>query len=268
MKHKRITCLAALGFLLALALPASAQMRATDWTWRATIYGWFPSINGNSNFRRLDGGGEINTDVNPEGYLSRLQFAFMGTLEARTGPWSLIGDGIYLNFGNHSSRIKSISGPGGGVAIPIDSGATTNLEGFLFTLAGGYAVLRQPNASADLLAGLRYARLKSSLDWDLSTPAGGLAKSGSTEITKGLTDGIVGARGIFDLAAPWFVPWYVDAGAGSSRFTWQAMAGIGYRFGWGDVTVVYRHLAYDFHSDRIASDISFSGPAVALSFRF
>jgi hypothetical protein len=79
----------------ALALAASAPlfaqtMPASDaWTWRATIYGWLPSINGTSNFKGLPGGGEIDTNVNPEGYLSRLQFAFMGSLEARRGPWSL-----------------------------------------------------------------------------------------------------------------------------------------------------------------------------------
>lgn len=271
MKARRMARLTAGALLLALTLPALAQTGTTPsdaWTWRATIYGWFPSINGTSNFKGLPGGGEIDTNVNPQGYLSRLQFAFMGTLEARRGPWSVIGDAIYLNFGNHASRIVSISGPGGGIAIPIDTGTTTNLEGFVGMLAGGYAVLQQPAARVDLLAGVRYARLKSSLNWELAGPAGALPQSGSAQVTKDLTDGLVGARGSVDLSSQWFVPWYVDAGAGSSRFTWQAMAGVGYRFGWGDVILVYRHLAYDFHSDRIVSDIKFSGPAIAASFRF
>ena len=271
MKARRIARLTVVAFLLAVALPALAQTDTTPadaWTWRATLYGWFPSINGTSNFKGLPGGGEIDTNVNPQGYLSRLQFAFMGTLEARRGPWSVIGDAIYLNMGNHSSRITSISGPGGGVVIPVDTGTTTNLEGFVGMLAGGYAVLQQPVARVDLLAGVRYARLKSSLDWELAGPAGALPQSGSAQVTKDLTDGLVGARGSVDLSSQWFVPWYVDAGAGSSRFTWQAMAGIGYRFGWGDLTLAYRHLAYDFHSDRIVSDIKFSGPAIAASFRF
>jgi hypothetical protein len=42
------------------------------------------------------------------------------------------------------------------------------------------------------------------------------------------------------------VPWYFDCGAGDSRYTWQVMAGAGYRFGWGDVSVAYRHLDYKF----------------------
>jgi hypothetical protein len=238
------------------------------WTWRATIYGWFPGINGTTKFEDLQGGGEITANTNPNSYLSRLQFAFMGTLEARRGPWSVIGDAIYLNFGNHASRINSISGPGGGVALPVDLGTTTNLEGFVGMLAGGYTVLLQPAVRADVLAGIRYARIKSSLDWELSGPAGVLPPSGSAERTSSLTDGIVGARGTFELGNAWYVPWYADAGAGSSRFTWQAMTGIGYHFGWGDLLLAYRHLAYDFDEGGVASNIKFTGPAIAASFRF
>ena len=267
---QRIACLVA-GLLGALGFPAAAQTSSTDaWTWRATIYVWLPSINGTTNFKGLPGDGNIDTDANPGGYLSRLQFAFMGTLEARQarGPWGVYGDAIYLNFGNHTARIKSIGGPGGNVSIPIDLGTTTNLEGFVGTLGGEYALLQQPNARADVVAGIRYATIKTSLDWDLSGPAGAIPPTGSKSARTNLTDGIVGARGSYDLSRQWFIPWYADVGAGSSRLTWQAMAGIGYRFGWGDLTLAYRHLAYDFHNNRIASDITFSGPAVAASFNF
>src|SRR5690242_18021333 len=172
--------------LCGVVLPVSAQMSTAPepsvWTWRATIYGWFPSINGTTKFEDLPAGGEITANTNPDSYLSRLQFAFMGTLEARRGPWSVIGDGIYLNFGHHSARIKSISGAGGNVPVPVDSGATTNLEGFVGTLAGAYAIAQQPAWRADVLAGVRYAHLKSSLDWELGIPAAGVATSGSAEV--------------------------------------------------------------------------------------
>jgi len=269
---RRILRFSAATFALALACQASAQstMSSDAWTWRGTIYVWLPSINGTTNFKELDGGGSIDTDANPGGYLSRLQFAFMGTVEARQarGPWGAFADAIYLNFGNHTARIKSIGGPGGNVSIPVDLGTTTNLEGFVGMLGGEYAVLQQPNARVDLLAGIRYAAIKTSLDWDLSGPAGVLPATGSKSARTNLTDGIVGARGTYDLSSQWFIPWYADVGAGSSRLTWQAMAGIGYRFSWGDLTAAYRHLAYDFHNNRLASNVEFSGPAVAVSFRF
>lgn len=272
MKRFRLDARVALaaGFLAAAA-PLSAQTTAVSadaWTWRATIYAWGPSINGTSNFKGLPGDGEIDTDVNPSSYLSRLQFAFMGTLEARQGPWSIFGDGIYLNFGDHVANVRSISGPGGSVPVPVDTGTTTDLEGFVGTFAGAYAVLQQPGARADVLAGLRYAHLRTKLNWEFATSAGPVGTSGSAEASKSLTDGIVGARGAVDLSSQWFVPWYVDVGAGSSRLTWQAWAGIGYRFGWGDAILGYRHLSYDFHTNSVASDVQFSGPAIGLSFRF
>ena len=256
--------------MLTMSAPVCAQTSvpaADAWTWRATLYGWFPSIHGSTNIPNLPDGGSIETSVSPSNYLSRLQFAFMGSLEARRGPWSILGDAIYLDMGNSNSRITSISGPGGHVAIPIDSSSHTDLKGFVGMLAAGYSVLQQPGANADVTLGARYLRLKSGVDWELSGPVGVIAQNGSAQVTKDLFDGIVGVRGNVDISDPWFFRYYVDAGAGSSRFTWQALAGIGYRLSWGEVLVGYRHLAYDFHSDRLASDIKFSGPVIGVAFK-
>jgi hypothetical protein len=64
------------------------------------------------------------------------------------------------------------------------------------------------------------------------------------------------------------LPYYVDVGGGSSNFTWQAFSGVGYRFAWGDVTLGYRHLSYDFHSDRPLDKLAFSGPIFGIGFKF
>ena len=53
-----------------------------------------------------------------------------------------------------------------------------------------------------------------------------------------------------------------------SRFTWQAFAGVGYRYSWGDVILGYRHLAYDFHSEKPISDLKLSGPILSVGFTF
>jgi hypothetical protein len=44
--------------------------------------------------------------------------------------------------------------------------------------------------------------------------------------------------------------------------------GVGYRFDWGDVDLVYRHLEWDFDSDNALDDVSFSGPQLTARFRF
>ncbi|MCC6136447.1 MAG: hypothetical protein LM550_05420 [Candidatus Contendobacter sp.] len=43
----------------------------------------------------------------------------------------------------------------------------------------------------------------------------------------------------------WFLPYYPDIGAGNySNWIWQGWAGVGYRFDWGDLVLVYRNLSY------------------------
>jgi hypothetical protein len=70
------------------------------------------------------------------------------------------------------------------------------------------------------------------------------------------------------LGRDWFVPYHVDAGAGDARFTWQAFAGVGYHFAWGDAMIGYRHLAYEFKSAQPVSDLAFSGPLAGVALRF
>jgi hypothetical protein len=71
-----------------------------------------------------------------------------------------------------------------------------------------------------------------------------------------------------DLGGNWDLRYYADVGAGSSRLTWQAAGGVGYRFGWGDAVLGYRHLAYEMHNDRPIADMAFSGPQIAVGFSF
>jgi hypothetical protein len=256
---------------LALVLPVSAQtmtpVASDGWAWRFTVNAFLPTIRTSTQIA-LPSGGSISTETDPSGYLSKLKFVFMGTLEARRGPWSFLGDALYLDLGDIKSNVRSISGPTGIITVPIDTGTRTDLKGFIGTLEGGYAFLQTPRASADVVAGVRYAKLKTTVDWELSGPTGGLANQGGVEATKDVLDAVVGVRGKANLGGNWDFRYYVDAGAGSSQLTWQALAGVGYQFGWGDVAVVYRHLAYEFHNDRPIADIKFSGPQFVVGFRF
>jgi hypothetical protein len=64
------------------------------------------------------------------------------------------------------------------------------------------------------------------------------------------------------------VPYYADVGTGSSDLTWQAMTGLTYSYGWGDLMFVFRHLEYDEGQDGLLEGFSFSGPAFGARFRF
>jgi hypothetical protein len=83
-------------------------------------------------------------------------------------------------------------------------------------------------------------------------------------------DGIVGVKGRYAFAegGKWFIPYYVDIGTGESKFTWQAMGGVGYSFGWGDIIGAWRYLDYQMKSGKPIESLNFSGPAIAAVFRW
>ena len=143
----------------------------------------------------------------------------------------------------------------------------------MWTLAATYRALSTPQASFDTFAGARLLSLKEKLNWAFSGNVGpfvGPGRMGSSQESLDNCDGIVGFKGRIQLGAGsgWFVPYYGDIGTGASQFTWQAYAGIGYGFGWGELTGVWRHLAYDFKSGKTIESLSLDGPAVAVAFRW
>ena len=72
----------------------------------------------------------------------------------------------------------------------------------------------------------------------------------------------------FGESRKWFVPYYVDIGTGESNLTWQAMGGIGYSFGWGDVVAAWRYIDYDMKSGKKIESMTFNGPAIAAVFHW
>jgi hypothetical protein len=60
----------------------------------------------------------------------------------------------------------------------------------------------------------------------------------------------------------------LDIGTGRSNLTWQASTGLAYRFSGGDVSLVYRHIDWEFDSSSRLDNIRFSRPLLAAKFRF
>ena len=267
MKAYRILgCIA----LAALAGQASAQVTPSDrWTYRASLYGFFPTVHAKS--QQETSFGQIDATREPDTYLSNLQSTFMGAFEARKHPWSVQGDFIYLNFGDLKSRPTAIRDPDGGdLEQPAQTNLSTDLKGGLAQLAVGFAIANTETNTLDAIAGVRFLQLKTGLDWEFGAPVGTFPLTGSVEKKRNVTDAVVGFRGRFIVGSggTWFVPWYLDVGTGTSRYTYQVATGAGYRFGWGDATLVYRHLYYKFGEDFGVRELEFSGPMVGATFRF
>jgi hypothetical protein len=255
--------------------PAEAQAPgAGDWTFRGVLYGWFPSIDGQTSHSPPASGASVNVDVGD--YLDNLRFVFFGALEARRGRYGAFTDYIYLDFDAErgGSRDLTLSGPGGQIAIPAGAVADVNvrLRGWSWTLAGTYTIVERPSYEAQLLGGLRYLKVDNTIDWRFQGNVGSLppvALSGSSTEKPDVWDAIIGAKGRMGLGTgPWYVPYYFDIGTGQSDLTWQAMVGIGYSFTWGEVFAAYRRLDYEFDQADGLQDLSFSGPGIGVAFRW
>jgi hypothetical protein len=214
------------------------------------------------------GGG--GSPISMTNLLQHLNAALFLSGEARKGRWGLATDFVYCNFQKEGSNVTNISGTGGTSEVPINSGTTTTLTGYMVSLTGNYSLARWPDAKLDLLAGLRYTHIGSTLDWSFTTSVDSLAgRTGSVGLGVDLWDGIVGVRGTARIGGgKWFIPYYLDAGTGTSKFTWQGLVGVGYAFGWGDLLLVYRYLSFEQGDEHPVQHFYLSGPALGATFRF
>jgi len=261
---------------IGLTLTALAAQAQDAWTFTLTPYLWLPNVNGTLKYEIPPGsGGAPAVDTGPNNYLENLSFALMLSGEARRGRWSVLADFIYLDFDKEKSNVKSVDFGGSRVSTSGDLQTRSSLKGYELTLAGSYTLLQSPRATLDALGGLRYFHVEASSDWQLtatvSGPGAGQTFPASGNASRGtdIVDAIAGVRGRVRWGdTPWFSPYYLDLGAGSSKLTWQSLVGIGYAFKWGDAVLAYRTLFYDQEDDKLLQDFRFSGPTVGAAFRF
>jgi len=279
--NRRILLLARLTLLASLAAPAAwAQAPADRWAFSATPYLWLPGVSGDLRYGPPATGGAPNVSVDADKILDALDTAFMISLDARKGKWSVFTDYIYLDLTADQSSVKSVDfnvgpGPINIASTALDLGTTVKLRGSVWTLMGGYALVQGPRATLDLVGGLRYFDLETTVSWRLNAavtgPVGSVpfGTSGSTSRSESLWDAVIGVRGQLKLGeGNWFLPYHFDVGGGDSKLTWQAMAGIAYAFNWGELGLVYRHLSYEQGGTKLIDKLQFSGPAFGVKIRF
>jgi len=276
--------LARLGACIVLAVAAiqvSAQTAPPTgrWTYAVTPYLWLPGLDGTFKYGLPPGSGNPDVSVSEKNVLEAIDAFFMISGEARRDRWSLFGDYIYLKLSTSNSAVKAVNfNPGLPAVDPfsttVNRGTATRIEGSVLTLAGGLQLAGAADAPLDGIAGLRYFRIRTSSDWNLSAAVAGpgprqsFAAAGSASRGDDLWDAVVGARGRVRVADRWYVPYYVDVGGGSSKLTWQALAGLGYAFSWGDISLSYRYLFYDQSNDKLMQDFKFKGGMLGATFRF
>jgi hypothetical protein len=131
-------------------------------------------------------------------------------------------------------------------------------------VAGEYRVVSDPAWTVDLLAGARLPDVKTTLGFSIDGELGPVAlpgRSGSKEVSDSLWDGIVGVKGrcTFTDDRRWFLPFYLDVGTGQTKLAWQAVAGTGYGFQWGDLVAKYRYVDWNAKSRTPVESLSLGG---------
>ena len=264
MTTRRFLRWAAPFFLMAMvsAGQAAEADSARAWSHEATVYFWLPDVDGTSTYPSP--GGDVSVDASD--ILSALDMAFMGVLESRRGPWSIVADFIYLDLSDSGDTVlRRPQGPG---IIGIPARVDMGLKGWTSSLLLGHALHETGNYRVDVAAGMRYFDLDGDASLTLTGPVLPNPPALQLEESVQLLDAILAVRGRYAFNDAWSLRYHLDFGTGDSDLTWQAAGGLVWDRSWGNVKLYYRHLAYDQKDGGLLEDFSFSGPLLGVGFRF
>ncbi|MEL6572422.1 MAG: hypothetical protein AAFQ64_12215 [Pseudomonadota bacterium] len=234
--------------LITSPLPAMAE---DDWQYTGTLYGWLPGITTTVETPL----GEVEAEVEFSDIIDKLDFAFLAALEARNGPWALVGDLQYFDLSAETSTQTAAID-----TVDVDSQVT---------ILGGYAlyeVSNSPDTRIELGGGLRFYDAKFDTVVSGATPL-------SFSDDGNWADAVLSARVTRTFNSDWFGVAYTDVGGfglgDSSDLTWQAYVAAGYRLNasWSAVAG-YRHLMFerDFDGRMVTSDVG--GPVIGFQKQF
>jgi hypothetical protein len=246
--------------LFALCASANAQEQpaamtaASTWQFTVTPYFWLAGQSGTMRVGNVIPAQNVNAPFSDIWH--NLNFGVMGTFEARKDRWSIIVDGFYVSVGKTSDPI--LGGQLGTARAKLDNG--------VLQVAGAYRVLESNTTPVDVLAGLRYTNLHTTLSFSSSPllPAGAERSRSVSWV-----DGIVGVRGTYQFAERWSVMGYADVGGGGSNLTWQLVAAAFWDI---NKTVSlsggYRILSQDYNTSSFYYNIRTAGPFAGVRIRF
>lgn len=289
--QRRLRTIAALSILLtALGHPAArAQVATTEvnlqptqgWTFAVTPYAWLPTISTTFDYSRPRGG-TVTSSVSAGfgDYISELNFGLMLGAEARHDRFSIMTDLVYSNASitTANSHFSSVNLGPGPIYIPREQQLSTGtrLGTTVWSVAGGYTLLRGEWGNLDALAGIRTLFLGSTTNYrlaaDIFLPSRTVALSRTGSLNVGVTEveGIGGVTGRINIPnSRFYLPFYFDAGGGAVPFTWQAYGAVAYRAAsWADLSLGYRYLSFQNGSHNGVQKLSLGGVLLATNLRF
>jgi hypothetical protein len=245
--------------MTATAQAAPAGSDADKWQFTAGLYGWFATIKGTI----VSDTGTTDIDLPFGDLVDALKMAFMGEIAVHNGRWGAFADTLYLDVGSGKlTQTRNLSV--GGATFPVTTSESADVKANVWTFAGAYRVVSSPDWTMDVIAGARSLYLKAKIDYSIGPILGNKESSGT------VWNGIVGVKGRYSFAdqGAWFVPFYVDIGTGESSLTWHALAGIGYKFRWGDAVAAWRYMDWNGKSGKSIQDLNINGPILGVQLHF
>lgn len=252
---------AALALWLGLALsPVHAQASAaTEQTaseasaWRLSLspYFWMAGIQGTSAQFNMPSA-DMKSDFGQS--FKELDFAFMGIMEARRGPYLVLGDIAYTKISVNNATPKGV----------LSESVRVKSESFSALLAGGYTFFQSERAHLDVFAGPRLWNVKTTLSFQ-----GGLLGERSGRDSATWVDVVAGLRGNYFLTDKAYVMGWGAIGAGQADLDWDVAAGLGYQVQKNlSLTAAYRIQGVDYSKNGFVFDVIQRGPILGLSYRF
>lgn len=247
--EKIITLLVMLCMGFAFSMPGSVMAQESgseDWQFSIAPYMWVAGLGGET----ADAG---DIDIDFDTIIKNLDMTFMGSFSAQKGKWGFVIDVIYMDI-EDDSRVPL------GPTLDLTN---VEMKSWIVTPIVTFNVVQSDQWSLNLLAGARYLWLEVDLDTNLLPIP---SASGDA------WNGIVGVKGQMNLNQNWYLPFHFDVGTGDTDLTWQAFAGVGYKFSRFDMVAGYRYLDWDFDDNDKGggtfNDLNISGPIVGAKFVF
>ena len=235
---------------------------ADELSFVVTPYLWAAGVTGNVDVNNEQ---RVHTTMGFDKVLQNLAAAAMGDGEVHYGRWGVYGNAVYTKLVHEQSNSKGVDG------LDLNVNSTADAWLGIYTVAGTYTAFTGKSFHLDVLAGARFLNLNAKVQLDASVQNTPYQGSKTLYSKLHTTDAIGGVKGRFRLGeSSWYIPFYLDAGGGSSvaKLTSQQALGIGYAFKDADVGLFYNNIYYSLSGGNVSSYVNMTGPAVAATFRF
>jgi hypothetical protein len=252
------------------------------WSFRVTPYGWLTALDGTQTVRGRSV--KVNASFADIVEESDTLVGLMGDVEARNGPFALMGNVVWSSIGFERNDVRT-SAPAPGVTTTVGRALGLDIQMAIAEVGAAYEVARFGALAVDVLGGARYWYQEADLSFQVDRTVGiadlelagarTFARSGSVD----WLDPLIGARVRYTVAPGhelWLRGDIGGFGVGSD-FSWQAIGAYGFELGTYQGiafsgVVGYRALYADYvrgeGRQRYEFDMLQHGPVLGVSARF